>query len=272
MHIFFTDLDGTLLNNQSNISLELKKAIEAYVSAGHIFVLSTGRPLSSVFDVINRTGLYLPNILIIANNGSLIYDCETKQSLQDLYMPIEDALALVDKIESYGIHAQTYSSQYVICKKNDPEIQFYTKRTGMTPHFDENLQNLLDADPYKVLALEIADKSKLLQLQIDMQEFLGDRYISMFSCDQMLEFVDKCSGKGNAVKFVCNHYGVSVEDAYAAGDAENDISMLSAVGHSIAMKNATDAVKAVASVITERTNDEGGLTNILLKLSADKAE
>ena len=74
MHIFFTDLDGTLLDNQSNIPKELKKAIEAYVSAGHILVLATGRPLGSVYDVIDRTGLHLPNIVIIANNGSLIYD------------------------------------------------------------------------------------------------------------------------------------------------------------------------------------------------------
>lgn len=271
MHIFFTDLDGTLLNNQSNISESLKKAIESYVSAGHIFVLSTGRPLSSVFDVINRTGLNLPNILIIANNGSLIYDCANKVSLQDLKMPIEDAVALVDEIESYGIHAQTYSSKYVICKEQDPEIDFYTKRTGMVAKHDKDLRNLLDIPPYKVLALELSDKDKLFKLQEDTKEYLGDKYISLFSCDQMLEFVDKRSGKGNGVKFVCDHYGVSVEDAYAAGDAENDLSMLSAVGHSIAMKNATDEVKAIASTITERTNDEDGLLDILVQLAKDKA-
>mgnify|MGYP006378590235 FL=1 len=124
MHIFFTDLDGTLLDNQSNIPKELKKAIEAYVSAGHILVLATGRPLGSVYDVIDRTGLHLPNILIIANNGSLIYDCEEKKSLLDLKMPIDDAVNLIDVIESYGIHAQTYSSKYVICKKHDPEASF----------------------------------------------------------------------------------------------------------------------------------------------------
>ena len=269
MHIFFTDLDGTLLDNQSNIPKELKKAIEAYVSAGHILVLATGRPLGSVYDVIDRTGLHLPNILIIANNGSLIYDCEEKKSLLDLKMPIDDAVNLIDVIESYGIHAQTYSSKYVICKKHDPEIEFYSKRTGMTPKHDDNLRNLLDATPYKVLALELHDKEKLFKLQRDTVDYLGDKYISFFSCDQMLEFVDKRSGKGNAVKFVCEHFGISPKDAYAAGDAENDISMLAVVGHSIAIKNATDEVKAVASTITEKTNDEGGLTDILMMLSKD---
>ena len=269
MHIFFTDLDGTLLDNQSNIPKELKKAIEAYVSAGHILVLATGRPLGSVYDVIDRTGLHLPNILIIANNGSLIYDCEEKKSLLDLKMPIDDAVNLIDVIESHGIHAQTYSSKYVICKKHDPEIEFYSKRTGMTPKHDDNLRNLLDATPYKVLALELHDKEKLFKLQRDTVDYLGDKYISFFSCDEMLEFVDKRSGKGNAVKFVCEHFGISPKDAYAAGDAENDISMLAAVGQSFVIKNATDEVKAVASTITEKTNDEGGLTDILMMLSKD---
>ena len=51
-----------------------------------------------------------------------------------------------------------------------------------------------------------------------------------------------------------------------------DLSMLSSVGHSIAMKNATDEVKAIASTITERTNDEDGLLDILLSLAKDNAE
>ena len=37
------------------------------------------------------------------------------------------------------------------------------------------------------------------------------------------------------------HYGLTLEDAYALGDSNNDLSMLSYVPHSIAMGNASPA-------------------------------
>ena len=49
--ILFTDLDGTLLNNRSQIDEEMKKALTDMTNEGHFLVLSSGRPLDSILEV-----------------------------------------------------------------------------------------------------------------------------------------------------------------------------------------------------------------------------
>ncbi len=90
---------------------------------------------------------------------------------------------------------------------------------------------------------------------------------TVYSASQYLEFVDYRSGKGSAVKYVCDLYHVPASEAYAAGDANNDVSMLSAVGNSIAMINGSTEVKSIASIVTERDNDHDGLADILFSLA-----
>ena len=51
----------------------------------------------------------------------------------------------------------------------------------------------------------------------------------------------------------------------AAGDQENDISMIEASAVGAAMKNATDAVKASADYITENDCNHSGVAEILRK-------
>jgi len=54
--------------------------------------------------------------------------------------------------------------------------------------------------------------------------------------------------------------------AYAAGDAENDLSMIQAAGCGIAMANGEDTVKAAADIVTEKDNDHDGLADILMNI------
>ena len=49
----------------------------------------------------------------------------------------------------------------------------------------------------------------------------------------------------------------------AAGDMDNDISMLEAAGTGVAMANATDGVKAIADIITAADNNHDGLVPVL---------
>jgi hypothetical protein len=92
---------------------------------------------------------------------------------------------------------------------------------------------------------------------------------TVYSCPEYLEFVDYRSGKGSAVKYICDLYNVPTTEAYAAGDADNDLSMLAAVGNSISMINGTDEVKAITSITTKEDNNHDGLAEILFSLAKD---
>ena len=60
MKILFTDLDGTLLNNESKVSTKTKIFLDKFNSAGNKLVLSSGRPLDSILEVKETAGLDYP--------------------------------------------------------------------------------------------------------------------------------------------------------------------------------------------------------------------
>ena len=85
----------------------------------------------------------------------------------------------------------------------------------------------------------------------------------IFSNEQYLEILPADAGKGNALRFIADFLHAPLSHTFAAGDAENDISMLQAAGTGIAMLNAQEAVKKAADIITQKSNDENGLLEIL---------
>ena len=74
-----------------------------------------------------------------------------------------------------------------------------------------------------------------------------------------IEFVNEHVNKAAALRRLCDVLGVPLAGVVAFGDAMNDLEMLSSVGLGVAMKNAREAVKAVAAETCDFTNDEDGV-------------
>ena len=65
---------------------------------------------------------------------------------------------------------------------------------------------------------------------------------------------------------LCELLGINIWLSVAAGDAQNDISMIEAAGMGIAMRNGSDEVKAAATTITQEDNNHDGLAKALYDL------
>lgn len=261
--ILFTDLDGTLLNNESRVVGKMRQALADMCMAGHVLVLSSGRPLDSILEVMKDAGLDFPGMYVIANNGTLVYDCDNKKSLLELRVPF-DAVAEIWKLAAEsGIHVQTYSSTHIICAEDDKEIQYYRKRIHLPLLLSDNPLEVLDKEPYKMLCIDLDDYDRIAAFQAMVHERFGDRLQTVFSNPHYLEIFVKEAGKGNGLKFMCDYLNVPVENSVAAGDAQNDISMLEAAGLSVAMCNGDDDIKAMADVITKRDNHDCGLADVV---------
>lgn len=114
-----------------------------------------------------------------------------------------------------------------------------------------------------MLAIHLSDHAKLTAFCDSIADWAVDKIQYIFSNDYYLELFDKDAGKGNAIRFVCDYFHIPLADSYAAGDADNDISMLEAAGCGIAMANAAPAVKKAADVITLNDNDNDGLAEFM---------
>jgi hydroxymethylpyrimidine pyrophosphatase-like HAD family hydrolase len=88
----------------------------------------------------------------------------------------------------------------------------------------------------------------------------------MFSSPKYLEFFPASSGKGEALEKLCEILNIPTMNAIAAGDQENDLSMLTAAGTSIAMCNGIESLKEAADIVTVKDNNNDGLAEVLAGL------
>lgn len=266
MKLLFTDLDGTLLNNDSLVSDKTKAFLDDFLAAGNKLILSSGRPKDSVLEVKNNAGLTQPGILLICSNGTQVYDCDSKQTIMEKRLPLPYISYLQQQAAKYHVHIQTYRENAVVTPANDDEIAFYCRRIHLPLVVSPNLTDALTEGPYKMLAISLDDFNRLEAFRQGISEWAQGKIQTIYSSNMYLELFRHDAGKGNAVRFVCDYLGVPLSDTYAAGDADNDISMLEAAGCGIAMANASDKVKQAADVVTDLDNDRDGLADMMKKL------
>jgi Cof subfamily protein (haloacid dehalogenase superfamily) len=101
------------------------------------------------------------------------------------------------------------------------------------------------------------EPSKLEEIYPLIPKELFEKYTVVFSAKFFLEFLNKETNKGKALKALCEYLKIDPSEVMAIGDEENDLSMLEYAGHKIAMDNANKKLKDIATYITSSNNDEG---------------
>ena len=124
-----TDLDGTLLNKNKNVSEKSKIYLKELKDKGYIICVDTGRTLGRAkyalgeFDYINY---------IIGNNGTYIYDVSNDRSLYKSSIKTENIKALFIK----------YLDEYEVFEINSYEnILSYRSRTRNIEPYVEKIDN-----------------------------------------------------------------------------------------------------------------------------------
>lgn len=263
--IVFTDLDGTLLNNESKVSDYTADFLKHFTSLGNKLVLSSGRSLPSIIKVKDDNKLDIPGVYIIATNGTLIYDCDTKKSIYESRLNLDDVSLIWEMANKAGIHIQTYTDDELIVPEIDKETTYYTVRCPLPVICSKDPVSALSKLPCKMLLIDLDNKQKL----IDFCKILEEKFphlITLFSNDYYVEIIDRKAGKGSGLKWLCNYLNIPVSDSFAFGDAPNDISMIEAAGTGVAMQNADKEVLEIADKITENSNNSDGLAHFLEKV------
>ena len=263
--ILFTDLDGTLLDDNKNVSSEDLGSVNEMIRAGHRLVIATGRPLYSAKVVAGELGLYRDGIYLAASNGGVIFDCSTEKIIFACSVDFDTVRTLFEAAAKAHLHIQTYTDDYVVALKKTPEIEQYCTRIKMPYKILERIPEDLPAPPPKCIVMSIEDDSRhiLEVFEGENRSVVSKKVTSVFSNDNLLEYLPLQASKGNAVKKLCELIGIDIADTVAAGDEANDIPMIEAAGIGAVMKNGTDETKSYADYVTEHTNNESGVSEII---------
>lgn len=262
--IFFFDLDGTLLTTKKDISPRTMDALKKFTDAGNYFCINTGRAIDSAKAVYRGLGLNFQGSFLCGCNGTEIYSVDEDKYVYKTGVPLELVPVIIDMAKKYDIHCHTYNDTHIVTSMNDECMDYY-RRVIKTPLLvTDDVVKELTSPPPKMIAIELHDKVKQENFRMALEEVVGDRLTLLYSSPYYLEIFPKEAGKGSAVKKLAEILGIPIENTYAAGDEENDISMLEAAGVGVAMLNAKDAVKKVSDVVTTYDNDHDGLADIIL--------
>lgn len=261
--IFFTDLDGTLLNDEKTVTPALHAVLQKMQKTGHVIVLSFGRPMGGILPVKDMLKLDNPGLYISANNGSQILDCSTGKYIIEKRIPFVDMEHILSIAKETNTYCHTYSATHIISPKDGPELALYTKHIHMPYICTDDLQSALTEEPFKLIAIDANSHEHLEAFQKALYPWAETHIATLFSNPLYLELFPITAGKGNALKELCLLLNIPLSNAMAAGDMDNDISMIEAAGMGVAMANATGSVKAVADVVTEDDNNHDGLLPVL---------
>ncbi|MBR4580430.1 MAG: Cof-type HAD-IIB family hydrolase [Lachnospiraceae bacterium] len=260
------DMDGTLLNDEKKISPKTREALENALAKGHVFTISTGRPLKSIRLLADSLDLRKYNPLISAFNGGCIYDLENEKILCRDALPEDVALGIKEMIQKTGLHFHTYTENEVICERDTEEVKYYSNYVKMDYRVcDDVLKE--EPCPFKFIIMHMTDRSVLEKLQGEILSKYGDAVQSIFSNEIFLEVIPKTSGKGIALRKMSEIKGIPFENSYAFADQDNDISMLLAAAHGVCLLNGSHGAKNAADYITFLDNNHDGLVPFLEALS-----
>lgn len=274
--ILFTDLDGTLLSDaKKDISAVTRDKILEMLGAGHHFVLASGRSLNSILGVLEELNILealaklqkkqqTGGVYAAAFNGAQLYDCIAKKPIAQYMVSIPTAQWLFDMAAARGMYIQTYMDKKLVSIADGKELEFYKKLIPMEHEITQRLENVLDHAPFKLLAIDLEDRARLEAFRETVQAAEeSSNIICAFSNPMYLEFYDKRAGKGNALVNLCNALHILEKNAIAAGDEENDCSMIEAAGIGVAMANAVPLLKERADYITEKDNNHDGIVEVI---------
>ncbi len=261
--LLFTDMDRTLLREDCTISDELKKAFDEMVKKHHKLILTSGRPLPGITERLDSLDLNYPETYAIAFNGGLIYDVTNKKPLYVKKLGHD----IIKKVEAMckeeGLYVHSYTDEEIITLSDSEELAFYRIRIHMPYRVVKSLASTLRQGAYKLQIISLNDRDKLERIKARIMDAFGSEVDTVFSSTKYLEILPKGVGKGDAVKRLSEMLSVPIDRTFAAGDEDNDISMIKAAGTGVAVSNATPAVKEAADIITKNDNEHDGLLEIV---------
>lgn len=256
-----SDLDGTLISSDNEVSEENLDAIDRMHNAGVRFIVLTGRTLYEVpLELRHNDSIDY----IIYSNGVGIWD-RKRGLLKNNFIDDEKAKKVFEILSEHETFTEIYSGgrPYVDASKFDSEHFLYYKiDKGFIPEMNKSrvkipsLQKIIDDSNDKVEMFDVFfryEKERQECLKRLKNDF-DDLFVTS-SMSNNLEIVRAGNSKGNTLIEFCNKMGIDIKSVTVLGDSRNDISAFETDAKGYAVANACDELKNLADKVI-CSNDE----------------
>ncbi|WP_026342099.1 Cof-type HAD-IIB family hydrolase [Paenibacillus fonticola] len=248
------DVDGTLLNDNLELTQGTIETIQKIAAQGTEFVLCTGRSPASSIPLMKQMGL---KGYVIAHNGAATVDTETMEVIHEFELNSQALTPYMDYCRKNSIHfdVNTTFALYVPgaegLSQEALELykQFFVVPQELPPWAELN-------EPIVKITIS-GHMDQLDKVYADWSKWDNSGFTILRSGDFFIDITHGDSSKGAALKKLAEKRGIPPENVMAIGNYYNDISMLTYAGYGIAMDNSPIEVKAAAKWVTASNNEEG---------------
>lgn len=255
------DLDDTLLNDKNEISNENLEALKYAKSKGVKIVICTGRPTLSTSKYIEIIEDYSLEDYFIVFNGSII----TSKAGHTIFRKVinKDLLhKLIDFGRNEDVDIQIYDEKNIFVERYSSGIQDYENNIALKATM---INDLKEKDMTVKVLYNSNDKIKLERIKTEIEKQFKNEVFVFYSRPNYLEVLSHEGNKGIALEYLADYLGINQKDVIAIGDSENDSYMIKYAGLGVCMKNGRESIKDIADYITERTNLENGVAEVIRK-------
>lgn len=259
--LIVTDMDGTLLNSDKEVSPDTVEALRTLMTTGARVTLATGRIYRAAKRYADQIGMTTP---LICCNGAVIVDPVTDELLYGAPIPATIGKQVLEIARRYGVYYHLYDKETIYSERMEKLIAYFQRisqdyppahRVG-TEVVPDAMALFEQKEIYKI-GFHYDNSERSAQMRREIEAIDG---ISGYkSLDTIYDVLMDGVNKGTALARLCGILGVRREEVMAFGDNENDLEMLEYAGMGVAMANAEAFVHDVADHVTASNDEEGVL-------------
>ncbi|WP_159979717.1 MULTISPECIES: Cof-type HAD-IIB family hydrolase [unclassified Novosphingobium] len=250
--LFISDIDGTLVRSDKTLAPATVAAVKTLTEAGMPVSLISARPPSGILWIVRELCLAGP---FGAFNGGTLFDSDGTVIVHRSLEP-EVAEAMVGLVLEAGITCWVFAEgQWFSTDIADPHTEREVKSAGIEPTFVGDFRGRL-ALVDKIVGVS-DDHAVIARLESEALALVGDRATVARSQPYYLDITAAGANKGDGVARLAAAFGISLDAVAVIGDQMNDLPMFARAGMSIAMGQASDAVKSQAVYSTASADENG---------------
>lgn len=254
--IVFSDIDGTLLNKDRQLSQLTKEVIQQLQQQVPVVLISSRMPQAMRHL---QEELHISHQPIICYNGGLIL--VDGKSISSTEIPLETLKKLNDFNKDLDVHLSLYHSEEWYVPQQDQWAAREENNTKVKPEVrssEEVIQKweTEQKSAHKIMCMGDEDKIDKI-VDFLSEKFSGQLHLYR-SKPTYLEIANKQVSKLTAINLLLKgHFKLPIEQAIAFGDNHNDFEMLQAAGLGIAVGNAKPEILEIAQEVTHAGHEDG---------------
>jgi len=254
-----TDLDGTLLDDKSELSEKNREALAMLRDKGVYTLICSGRSPMSLMRFEDMLGIRAPDCYGIGLNGCLVYETDTRRKLRRVLLGRNLFDFILEEVSGFNLEPLVYTENCLYMYRINEVTEPYINMAQVPYKVLESFSSIKDTTLKIMLR---GDKKELEKARDYMSNRAPGSFNMFYSSPWLLEFCSPEASKGSALMFLADYLGVLPEETVAVGDNYNDETMLLAAGLGVAVANGEPEIRSIAGYVTKADNNNSALAEV----------